>query len=421
MENQEIKQRIKDYFVEIKEDKFTKVKTIKCKHKLTWKGKVLENKFMLTKKSYSNELEMGIDYRHKDNIDSVFFSFTYSNSDDGYPGMTNIKMYLILDDDKTIELSDASGFNHSNQSAKVGNDYISVYVETAQLAVSMSDFIAIANAKKIEYSFRFGQGSLENIFNEYELLVFKGFYNAAFDDDFESEYIFENLDVTNQDGRLLEDRIFVTNQDGRLLEDTILEIFLKEGKLSAIKKYMEITQNKFETAVNYISKFEDKAKNVLALKYDNPIENYFFVENRYPMIFKDSISSLELINNDSSGFWNKKMINQIDLKELKVGIKTNLDDKYPSLLVFPAALIFIKSNQIFQINYNKILSIDSKKSGLFGLLGSSIQLQSDTGYHKIAMTCDISLTIKIVAFFTKQMVANIGKTESISYLIESKI
>lgn len=31
MEIDEIKQKIKDYFVEIKEDKFTKVKTIKCK------------------------------------------------------------------------------------------------------------------------------------------------------------------------------------------------------------------------------------------------------------------------------------------------------------------------------------------------------------------------------------------------------
>ncbi len=35
METQEMKQRIKDYFVEIKEDKFTKVKTIKCKHNIT--------------------------------------------------------------------------------------------------------------------------------------------------------------------------------------------------------------------------------------------------------------------------------------------------------------------------------------------------------------------------------------------------
>lgn len=185
METQEMKQRIKDYFVEIKEDKFTKVKSIKCKHKIEWKGKELENKFMLTKDSYSNSLSMSIDYRHKDDVDSVFLGFTYSNSKGGYPGMTNIKMYLILDDDKTIELSEGSGFDHASQSSKVGDNYISVYIETAQLSVSMSDFIAIANATKIEYSIRFGQGSLENVFTQNDLLIFKGFYNSAFDSDFE--------------------------------------------------------------------------------------------------------------------------------------------------------------------------------------------------------------------------------------------
>ncbi len=75
-----MKQRIKSYFAEIKEDKFTKVKSIKCKHEIEWKGKDLENKFMLTKNSNSNTLSMGIDYRHKDDVDSVFFGFTYSNS-----------------------------------------------------------------------------------------------------------------------------------------------------------------------------------------------------------------------------------------------------------------------------------------------------------------------------------------------------
>ena len=79
MEKQEMKQRIKDYFVEIKEDKFTKVKTIKCKHNIIWKGIELENKFMLTKNPYSNELKMGIDYHQKDGVDSVFFTFIYTN------------------------------------------------------------------------------------------------------------------------------------------------------------------------------------------------------------------------------------------------------------------------------------------------------------------------------------------------------
>lgn len=189
MEIQEMKQIIKDYFVTINEDKFTKVKSIKCKHEIEWKGNVLENKFMFTKGSLLHTLSMGIDYRHKDEIDSVFFEFAYSNSDGGYPGMNNIKMYLIIDEDKTIELSEGSGFDHASRSSKFGN----IYIETAQLSVSMSDFIAIANAKKIEYSIRFGQGSLEKVFTQNELLIFKGFYNSAFDDNFDIELIYNSV------------------------------------------------------------------------------------------------------------------------------------------------------------------------------------------------------------------------------------
>jgi hypothetical protein len=203
MEIQGMKQRIKDYFVEIKEDKFTKVKTIKCKHNIIWKGKELENKFIHTQNSYSNELKMGIDYRHKDEVDSVFFTFIYTNSDDGYPGMTNIKMYLILDDNKNIELSESSGFDHTNQSSKVGDNYISIYLETAQLAVSMSDFIAIVNAKKIEYSIRFGQGSLEKSIDQNQMIIFKGFYNASFDNEFETETIFDSIKGKFVDNELL--------------------------------------------------------------------------------------------------------------------------------------------------------------------------------------------------------------------------
>ena len=230
MESQESKQQIKDYFVEIKEDKFTKVKTIQCLHKIEWKGKELENKFMLTKDSYSNSLSMSIDYRHKDDIDSMFLGFAYSNRDGGYPGMTNIKMYLILDDDKTIELSDASGFDHASQSSKIGDNYVNVYIETAQLAVSMSDFIAIANAKKIEYSIRFGQGSLENTFTDNDLLVFKGFYNAAFDNEFELDNLYNYCAKESHTKSLLSSSRFEKNIFDK--DKTILLIQNDSGLLS---------------------------------------------------------------------------------------------------------------------------------------------------------------------------------------------
>jgi ribosomal protein L9 len=77
---------------------------------------------------------------------------------------------------KNIELSEGSGFDHTSQTINVGDNYMNVYLETAQLAVNMSDFKAIANANKIEYSIRFGQGSLEKIMLQDELFIFIDYY-----------------------------------------------------------------------------------------------------------------------------------------------------------------------------------------------------------------------------------------------------
>jgi hypothetical protein len=277
----------------------------------------------------------------------------------------------------------------------------------------MSDFIAIANANKIEYSIRFGSGSIENIFYDNQLAMIKGFYNSTFDDDFDIEYLLKFI----SEGKGMN----INNQEDKLLEKIIYDIFLQEGQLAAAKKYKEVTNKDLNIALNYISKFEDKAKNELSLKYHNPIEVYFFVENKYSIWFYDNIKSTERINNDSTGNWNKDIISQINFKELKVGIKTNSADLFPSLLIFPEALIYINSKKIFQIHYNKLTSIDSKKRGLFGLSGSSIIIESDTSSNKIDMNCDIRVANIIVEFLTKQKVANIGKIESISYLIEPNI
>lgn len=183
--NAEVKAKIKSHFVDINEDKFTKVKVVNCKQNFEWKGSALQNKFMITEKAYSHNLKLKLDYRHKDEIDSVFFVFTYSNTDDGYPHMSNLQLFLILDDNKTIELNDVSGLDSASQMSKVGDDYINIYIETGQLSISVSDFIQIANANKIDYSIRFGGGKLDGTFSDNELNIFKGFYNATFDEDFE--------------------------------------------------------------------------------------------------------------------------------------------------------------------------------------------------------------------------------------------
>lgn len=378
METQEMKQRIKDYFVEIKEDKFTKVKSIKCKHKIEWKGKELENKFMLTKDSYTKSLSMSIDYRHKDDVDSVFLGFTYSNTDGGYPGMTNIKMYLILDDDKTIELSEGSGFDHTSQSSKVGDNYINVYLETAQLAVSISDFIAIANAKKIEYSIRFGQGSLENIFTQNDLLIFKGFYNSAFDDEFEQDNL---ITFSSNDG-------FTGN--------TIFSIYQIQGKLAAVKKYQEITGKSLSDATNYVSRFDTKVKEVKLALYNDPIEKYFLTEDRYKanVFNKNATKNLIQKNNGFMDYWPNTLVNQVIFNDLKIGIKHNSQAKAPTILIFPNAIVHNKF-KIFQIDFSNIKRVDFKKG--VGMIDTII-LVDDKDNHKIDITGNTDLANFIFSF-----------------------
>jgi hypothetical protein len=350
METQEMKQKIKDYFVEIKEDKFTKVKTIKCKHNITWKGKDLENKFMLTKNTYSNELKMGIDYRHKDEVDSVYFTFIYTNSDGGYPGMTNIKMYLILDDEKNIELFEGSGFDHTSQSSKVGDNYISVYLETAQLAVSMSDFIAIANAKKIEYSIRFGQGSLENIFSHNDLMIFKGFYNAAFDDEFG---LFD--------------------------------------------------------ATNHVSQFDQKIKKL----YNDPIEKYFLSEARWNKYLFDKNDTLKLIKTAKGwgSSWPDYIVNQVIFDDLKVGFKHNSESHAPSVLIFPNAIVHNDMLKIFQIDFCDIKRVEIKKSFLHG---NTIIVEDDKSVHKINIIGMEDLVNYIVSFINLEISKNHEKVNYIN-------
>ncbi|MDR3329263.1 MAG: hypothetical protein LBS63_04035, partial [Prevotellaceae bacterium] len=206
MENQnlaEMKAKIKNEFVEINEDKFTKVKTVTCKKVLRWDNNAkLDRKarnVIISEFTYSSlvggswGLNMAIDYRCKTDVDAVFFMVEYRSSDanfvkGGYLGMENLKLYLILDDDKTIEMQDVSGISRdaSTQNVPVVG-YVNTYVECAQLSCNVADFIQIANAKKIEYSIRIGGAELHGTFPTDAQSVFKGLYNGAFDEEFEVE------------------------------------------------------------------------------------------------------------------------------------------------------------------------------------------------------------------------------------------
>lgn len=173
MNNQELKQKVQDFFVKIDDDKFTKVKYIKANHSI--------------KLNY-NGLSFSVEYRRKDDVDMIFFIFRHF--DKSQLNLRNAKLYIILDDEKTIELSDSSGYKYEEVA---GFD-----LTTIQIAVGVPDFISIVNANKFEYSFRCDDGKIEGLFKKNDKFYLQGFYNATFDDEYEltelSKFI-ENVPV----------------------------------------------------------------------------------------------------------------------------------------------------------------------------------------------------------------------------------
>jgi len=188
------KLRIKEYFIDVKDDKFTNVRVVNCKQPFIWAGTQLSDCFMSTSRIASHSLELKIDYRHVEQLDSIYFVFKYENIDNGFAGMSNLLLYLILDDTKTLMFNSVSERDtYSDTIANAYGGYENIYLEQAQLSISTSDFIHIAGAKKIDFSIRFGRGKFDGTFTKRDLNIFKGFYNATFDDEFEFQNLVEFL------------------------------------------------------------------------------------------------------------------------------------------------------------------------------------------------------------------------------------
>lgn len=186
-------EKIKNYFVNISEDKFTKVKTIDCKFEIE-----LSKVHRLGTDGLKPSLRLHIDRRQLNELDSIFFTIYFKINDGGFPGMEDMKLYLLLDDSKNIELSDVSECTHDAITTEdLGGDPYNVYAEQAQLKVSESDYISIAKANKIEFSLRCDKGKAEGTLNNDQLIILKGFYNNAFDENFELE-ILDNAIAQNR-------------------------------------------------------------------------------------------------------------------------------------------------------------------------------------------------------------------------------
>ncbi|MFA6291362.1 MAG: hypothetical protein WC637_06235, partial [Victivallales bacterium] len=98
----EMKDRVGGFFVDLTEDRITKFRHGKTKAAIRLE-EILD--------VYS-VLDMGIVYVKKNDVDSVFFNFSYSRDCDNEISDTciNLKMSLVLDDNKIVELTDASGW-----------------------------------------------------------------------------------------------------------------------------------------------------------------------------------------------------------------------------------------------------------------------------------------------------------------------
>lgn len=160
MNNQEMKQKVQDFFVKIDDDKFIKVKYIIANHSinLNYKG-----------------LSLSVEYRRKNEIDKLFFIIRHF--DKSQLNLRNSKLYVILDDDKTIALTESSEYKYKEVA---GFD-----LTTIQIEVGIPDFISIVNANKFEYSLRCDDGKIDGLSKKNDKFYLQGFYNAAFDDEFE--------------------------------------------------------------------------------------------------------------------------------------------------------------------------------------------------------------------------------------------
>jgi hypothetical protein len=177
----EMKDKIKGFFVEITEDRFTKFRHVKTKESIRLE-EILE--------LYS-VLDMGIVYVKKNDIGSVCFTFTYSRDCDNEISDTciDLKMSLVLDGDKSVELTDSSGWESDFSVGDKGH----LIKEKIQLAVPIPDLAEIAKAHKIEYTVKTGSREIKGSLLDRkvnQLMILKGFYNNVFDEAFELQYLY---------------------------------------------------------------------------------------------------------------------------------------------------------------------------------------------------------------------------------------
>ncbi len=162
----EIKEKIKNYFIDSEEDKFTKYKIIKSKPVGLAKGffQIIHVSDKETSAIFFNFFLLGIDWGS-----SAPFNFL-----------------LVLDDDKRIALTETVD--------TAGAVDIASDTEWVRVCISMADMLAIAKANKIEYSLRYRLQTIEGVLDDADKNRIKGFYNNTFDGNFEKKCLYDFIE-----------------------------------------------------------------------------------------------------------------------------------------------------------------------------------------------------------------------------------
>lgn len=180
----EMKNAVRGHFVDITEDRITKFRHVKSKSTIRLE-EILDQ--------YS-VLDMGIVYVKKNDVGAVFFTFLYSRDCDSEISDTcfNMRMTLLLDNGKKIELAETSGWESDFSLGEKGH----LVDEKIQLAVPVPDLTDIAKARRIEYRIQTDNREISGKLSNYpgnQLLPIKGFYNNIFDEEFELEYLYKAI------------------------------------------------------------------------------------------------------------------------------------------------------------------------------------------------------------------------------------
>jgi hypothetical protein len=176
--------QIKNFYIEIdKTDKFTKNQKIRSKKRIT----LLDINFKRT-------IDLGISYVNLNSDDFIVFDINYTVRDrilaqefvDDIGYIKDGVLYFLLDEKETIKIE--------KNLAYIPNDHMmgslmGRYKETLHLITDVATMTKIASAEKIEFRLSsHGLGNeCEGELNREDTLIFKGFYNGAFDPEFSKE------------------------------------------------------------------------------------------------------------------------------------------------------------------------------------------------------------------------------------------